>query len=512
MKFLSSIVGVFLLVLTARAALPHPNLIAEFQFAGPQRILAGTNASNFTNEFCSAEALALRSQTATKLSVWLTGWLQTNLDVSIADGAAKLRPLFDDLQAFEWFGEAGVAPDGKLDAAIAIKLDAGHAQIWQTSLKPFFPAATFKSQSGWMIFDSNPGPLKLGDHLVQETSSQPAGWFYMDVNWPLLAKWIPGLKEFGLPETQFTVTAPDKNLNIYGKFFYPENLAMNLEPWRLPTNTIHAPFDSFTAVRGFASWLQSQKWTQPYQIIPEPNQLFVWSLPSIPYQTYAAIPVPDGTSALSQANSRLDQALASANSKEVLLEQVMAQMTNSRILVTGLPFMSPFFQPLSEATGDFLFFGLFPNTPNTPKGSPLPPELFSRLSIKDLVLYHWEITAARMPQILQLSQFGLMVAKCKQLDGTSAAFKWLEKIGPTFGPTETVITRSGPAELSFERHAPGVFTAAEFYSIANWLEATNFPGCDLNLPPAHRSPGGGIPPHPPLRSSPITFPTPPSGQ
>ncbi len=139
--------------------------------------------------------------------------------------------------------------------------------------------------------------LKLGDRLAQKISAPPAGWLDLDVNWPRLAQWYPELKKLGLPETQFTVTAPDDDFRINGKFFFPENLSLNLENWRVPTNTVHQPFNSFTAVRGFAAWFQSQAWAQPYQITPAPNQLFVWSLPQMPFQTFAAIPVPDAGSA-----------------------------------------------------------------------------------------------------------------------------------------------------------------------------------------------------------------------
>src|SRR5580704_18913912 len=98
MKKLYAIFGLFLLVFTAPAALPQPDLIAQIHFAGAQKISAEAHSRAFTNEFCSAEALTLRAQTADKLSRWLAGWLQTNLNVTAADGAAKLRPLFDDLE------------------------------------------------------------------------------------------------------------------------------------------------------------------------------------------------------------------------------------------------------------------------------------------------------------------------------------------------------------------------------------------------------------------------------
>lgn len=483
MKKLSAILAMLTAALSSRAALPQPDLIAQIHFAGAQKISADTNATAFTNEFCSTEALALRAQTADKVAGWLSGWLQTNLNIAAADGPAKLRPLFDDLQTSEWFLESRSAANGKPAMAIAIKLDAARAQLWQANLKPFFTAAAFQSAGGWLIFDSDPALLKLGDRLAQKISTPPAGWLDVDVNWPRLAQWYPKLKELALPETQFTITAPDDNFRINGKLFFPENLSLNLEAWRVPTNTVHQPFNSFTAVRGFAAWFQSQTWAQPCQIVPVPNQLFVWSLPQMAYQTFAAIPVADAANALAQADARLQPVLSAANARDYFFAPITQEMTNNGINWRGVPFIAPYLRALREPAGQFLFWETFPNSP---KSKPLPPELFTRLATKNLVFYHWEITAERMPQVLALSQFGLMITSHKQLDASSAAFKWLQRIGAPLGNTDTEITQDGPAELTFTRKTPGIFTAVELFTLANWLEATNFPGCDLKLPP--RSP------------------------
>ena len=272
---------IFLLVLVGlaagvRAALPQPDLIAQIHFAGGQKISAATNFVAFSNEFSSAEAVALRAQTADKLSVWLPGppWLQANVGTVAPGGAAKLRPLLDDLQQPEWFLEARAAAGGKADVAIAIQLPPARVALWQANLKAFFPLATFKMSGSWLIFDSGTGAQKVGDRLAQKIATPVAGWLSADVNWPRLAQWYPQLKELGLPETQLTVTAPDASLRINGKCFFPENLALNLEAWRMPTNTIHAPFVSFTAVRGFAAWLKAQPWLSAYQIAPPPKSVF----------------------------------------------------------------------------------------------------------------------------------------------------------------------------------------------------------------------------------------------
>jgi hypothetical protein len=479
-------ISLFILSLTVaagRAALPQPDLIAEIHFAGAQKISAAPNAVAFTNEFCSAEALALRQQIADKLAPWLAGCLQAKTGVKVSDGAAKLRPLFVDLQKSEWFLEARAAVDNKPDVAVAIKLDATRAQLWQTNLKLFFPAATFQSTGGWLIFDSGTAPLKLGEALAKKISSPSADWGSVDVNWPRLAQWYPKLKQLGLPETQFTVTAPDDNFRIAGKFFFPENVALNLEPWRMPTNTIRQPFISFTAVRGFAQWFQAQDWLQPYQISPLPNQAFIWALQQVPYQTYAAVPVGNATDALAQLYARLQPVIEQKNSQPGALMPLNLALTNNEIAISGVPFAAPSLRAIKEPAGQFLFASAFPNTPR-PK--PLPPELFQRLAQKDLLLYHWEITAERWPLLLNVSQLGMLISSHQQLDGGSASMNWCQKIAPHLGNTITEIFQTGPAEMSFNRKGMGLFTSAEMYLLSQWLENRTFPHFDLQLPARKR--------------------------
>ncbi len=464
----------------ARAALPDPDLIARIHFAGAPRVCAAPNFSAFSNEFCSAEAVALRMVTADRLSVWLAGWLSTNAGVAVPGGAAKLRPLFDDLQASEWFLEARAAATGRPDVAVAIRLDPARAGLWSAGLKPFFPAAGFTSTGGWLVFDSGTGAQKIGADLALKVSAPPAGWFSADVSWPRLAQWFPRLKDLSLPETQFTVTAPDAKLRLSGRFFFPENLALSLENWRVPTNTIHQPTTSFTAVRGFAPWLKSQAWAEVCRISPAPDQLFVWSLPQIPFQTFAAVPVPDAAGAMAQLVARLQPALADADAHGRFVSPVTARLTNQVFSLRGVPVVSPNVREVTEPAGQFLLAGTFPNTP---RGRSLPPEWLQRLGEKNLVCYHWENTAERMPQVLNLSQLGFVITRHRQLAADSAAFKWVQKTGAAPGESVTEITQAAPDQLLFSRQSPGLFTAVEMYALANWLAAPDFPGCDLRLPP-----------------------------
>ena len=76
-----------------------------------------------------------------------------------------------------------------------------------------------------------------------------------------------------------------------------------------------------------------------------------------------------------------------------------------------------------------------------------------------------------------------MVTRHRQLDAQSAAARWLDRVGPTLSNNVTEVTQTAPNELSFTRKASGGLTAVELTALANWLEAPNFPGCDLRLPP-----------------------------
>ncbi|MGH7990141.1 MAG: hypothetical protein ACREDS_08155, partial [Limisphaerales bacterium] len=241
---------------------------------------------------------------------------------------------------------------------------------------------------------------------------------------------------------------------------------------------IHEPFASFTVARGFAPWLEKQKWAQAFKLDPTPDQIFVWALDSIPFQTFAAVPVPDATNAIRQLGGDLSAKLGT-NFQSAALGLLTLTTNDSEIALRGFPFISPFVKNVREPSSDFLFAGLFPNSPGS---KPLPPELSKVLAPTNLVFYHWEITAGRLPEVRVLSQFALMFAQRNQLNGKSTAAKWLDRIGPTLGNTMTTISQTAPNELTFTRKAPGGLIAVEFVALANWLESTNFPLEGFQLP------------------------------
>jgi hypothetical protein len=479
--------------------------IAQIHFLGAGKIAADTNSLAFTNEFCSAEARTLESQTLDRLSRAPGIWFKSKLPAGAGDGSAQLRPLLDDLLKSEWTFEMRDTPDGSPEYALAIHLSNERAQIWsknlQTLLQNWTDLGVSQNKSGvWSLQKHQPPNLfqfaHLGDFAVldcgenklelqNEISRQLANvsvaetnWLSADLNWPRLAQLFPSLIKINLPKTELQVAGRDGNLQLNGKITLSQPLSP-LDAWQFPTNTIHQPFVSFTAARGLASWLERQNWAQPYDISPAPNQVFIWALAGVPFQTFVAAPVPNATAALSQLGQKLS---ANTGWKNHFLSPFTLTETNDQIFWGGVPFISPSVTALHEKSGDLLLAGFFPNSP---RSKPLPPELFTQLATPNLVFYHWEITAERLPEIQNLVQLGFVLTRHQQLDPKSAAGKWLAHVGPTLGNTVTKITQTAPEELAFSRKAPGGLTAMELFGLASWLEAANFPGCDLRLPPPH---------------------------
>ncbi len=509
----------------AQASLPSTDLIAQVHFAGAEQISADTNAVAFTNLWCSPEARALRDQTLDKLSRAPGAWFRSKIPAGAGDGAAQLRPLLDDLLKSEWIFEVRDATNGSPEYTLAIRLDAGRAQLWSTNLAAVFqmwtgiPAA--KDQSGnwelkkhqppnlirfaragdWVVVDCGQDKLLLGNEILEQfLKTRPAvaetNWLTADLDWPRLARWFPLLKAVDLPETRWQAVGRNGDLRLDGKLIFPRPLALTLEKWRIPVDAIHQPIVSFTAARGIAPWLEKQDWARPYEISPVPNQMFVWAMAGFPLQTFAAVPVPDAKAALAQFEQKMS---ANTGWQSHLMMPVTMVMTNNQISWRGMPFIAPNLRALHEPAGDFLFAEVFPNSP---KSRPLPPELFARLNRTNLVYYDWEITGERLKLLPQLTQLALMFTKHKQLAAQSAAARWLYHVSPALGVAVTEAAQTAPNELSFTRKAPAGLTAIELTALANWLEATNFPGCDLRVPPPKprlphpRVPGAPVTPRP----------------
>jgi hypothetical protein len=502
------LIGAAVLALVVQSP-AQTDFIARIQFAGAEKISGDTNSAAFTNEFCSVEARALESQTLDKLSHFPSNWLKEKIAAGAGDGAAQLRPLLDDLLKSEWIFEMRDAANGSPESALAIRLSPERAQLWQNNLQnlleswtkifsqkvpggwelkkhlpPNLVRATYSG--GWLVIGCGENELPLSGEIRRPFLNLGSRtgeniWLSVNLNWPRLAQIFPVLAKFDFPKIEMQITGRGGDLRVNGKLNLSQPLPL-LAQWRMPTNTIHQPFISFTAVRGITPWLEKQSWAQPYEISPMPDQFFVWAQPQVSFQTFAAAPVTDARAALVELDAKL-LAAGKPNPDSGFLVPITIQMTNNEIGWRGFPFASPSVRALREKSGDFLLGGFFPNVV---RSQPLPQALFTQLNTPNLVYYHWEITAPRLALASQISQLLLMVGEHKQFDVNSVAGKWLNKIRPTLGSAVTEATKTAPNEVTFTRRAPGGFTALELLALANWLEAPDFPGCDLRLSPRVR--------------------------
>lgn len=489
---------------TAATAQTQSDLVARIHFLGGDRISAAASHLAFANEFSSAPAQALEKQTLDKLSRAPGVWFKSKMSPGAGDGAAQLRPLLDDLLKSEWAFEVRAAPNGPPEYAFAIRLGNDRAALWSRNLAGVLQNWTgmgiaqdrpgiwelkkheppnlirFSRSGDFVVIDCGQNQLQLGDEILQPlVPARPmpleTNWLAADLDWPRLARIFPALQEFDFPKIQMQVAALGTNLQVKGKLTLARPLPP-LEPWRVPTNVIHQPFISFTSARGVGPWLARQSWMQPLTVQPQPDQVFVWAMARMPFQTFAAEPVPDANAALAQLGRHL---LADTAWQNHLMNPLAVSITNHQISCGALLFITPFIKPVHEAAGDFLFGGFFPNTL---RPTPLPPELFTRLAQPGLVYYHWENTTERLRELPQFSQLLLMLTLHRQVDMQSAAGKWLKQLEPSLGTTRTEAFQIAPNEVIFTRQAPAGLTALELLALVDWLEAPDFPAPDLRLP------------------------------
>ena len=329
------------------------------------------------------------------------------------------------------------------------------------------------------------------------TGAKPGAWLTVDADWQRIVRRWPELTLTDLPDMHLEVKGFPGGLLLQGRGVFPGAAPVSPTAWQVPVRLIHEPFVSFTAARGFAPWLNEQKWFQPYAISPTPNQVFFWASPRSSFNSYAAIPVPSASGALKQAGDRLTAKFAQLNQAHFFAAPQKLNVSSNVVSVANLPpFYFPNLKPWQEPAGQFLTGGFFATAPGL---KPIPANLRAQLDAPGVVYYDWESTSHRLPDLLQLFQINLVLTKHKQLEGKSAAAKWLKAIEPKLGDSVTVVKQTRPNELTFTRSAATGLTAVELESLAHWLEAPNFPGCDLRMPlrrPLHprlSPPGPGAP-------------------
>ena len=491
---------VWLAVRSVSAASLEPGLIAQIHFAGAQAVAADPNSTALNYLWASPDAAALRNQTLDKLARSLGVWLPRQIAPNLA-APVPLRPLLDDFCQSEWQLDLREPVAGTVEFALAIRLDEARASVWRTDLAPLLAAwqqnspahhAALTRKGAWLVLEmgNSPTPLVAGNTPLLKKI-----WLTAAVNWARLSQFFPELAKFDLPQTVLQVTAQDNTFVLDGKLFLSQNLPPP-QSWQFPLNTIHSPFISFTAARGISTWLRQQPWAGSLGLNPLPDQVFAWANPQLPFETYAAAPVPAAGVELPLLKPFLSSTFKLGVPNTPFQECSLVD-SNHQLSFAGLPFISPYIDAKRDGAGEFLLAGFMPNLAF---GQQAPAGLISQLNAPGLVFYHWEITSARFKLFPQLYQLLLLISWHHQLDVNSAAGRWLAHIAPDLGPSVTGVTRTGPNELTFSRKGSVPLTAVELVALASWLEAPDFPGCDLRMPPpkkmhrpAPKPPGTPVP-------------------
>jgi hypothetical protein len=299
------------------------------------------------------------------------------------------------------------------------------------------------------------------------------GWFAADIDLrqvgsALALGWnLPS----DLPRIALSMTGDGTNVLEHGTADFSAPLALDLQPWNIPTNLIDEQLSSFTLLRGSRPWLASAKaWTN-LPIGPAPEQACFWALQGIPIQSYFTAPLPDASNEMVRLTDWVLQ-----NQFHWFPANGPAEFERSKTFNglewKGVPFMSPFLRSITVNHQNYIYGG---GLPVRATGSLSLNTLQATLTRTNLVYHDWEITGLRIEQWIYMGQFARFVSHRAQLPSDLPGLRWLRAIEPELGESVTDVTLTGPGQLTFTRRAGIGFTAVELNLLADWLESPQFP-------------------------------------
>jgi hypothetical protein len=498
------------------AAWRDRGLIARLHFAGTEGILADPGATNLNAIAGLPETALLREVTFRKLAVAPYNFLRGRAAIT-NDELALFRPLMDDLFRAESYLELLDSTNEFPEMVFALRLDEDRARLWRTNLAAALvnwtgiPVTGIKVEGfdGWELRkhkDPNlfrffragnwivigwgedklllqPAILKRIRQTTRPVDPDTTNWLDAWVDWPELAPHHLAPESIELPAMRLLVQGRKDFVRSQLKMKFAAPLGLTLNPWRIPTNVIHAPLVSFTATRGLAPRLNETAAAKEFNLPPLPDQVYVWSLAGIPTQTHLVAPVTDASNYFAQlrpglmamANSFLTRhAPAKGGMGPASLLSLAAVYANDEIEITGVPpFVFPNLGALHDSNGDYVVGGLWPMAKSF---QPMPPELLGEvMAHSNLASYGWEFTGLRLKQWHGFFQLGQMIFNPLGSDNETPASKWIEAVSPKLGRTATEVSLSAPDELTVVRNSAIGFTGLELSGLAYWLDSPGFP-------------------------------------
>jgi hypothetical protein len=437
-------------------------------------------------------------------------------------------------------GSSTLPSPGSTEIALAIRIDDTRSRLWKTNLTAVLDSLTnhtalrptFLRTVNWTVVAFLPLPAGEGRPALRSASDKGGGegdrGTHTAANPPLgQDDWVAQLtSKLGQDNNFFTADetntwlnteldlialssalglgwnlpaeTPNISLTMAGegdlvrttaRLKFEKPLPLNLEDWNIPTNLVHDPLTSFTAIRGIKSLLSSNKNWNTLQLGPPPNQLYFWAQGNLPVTTFWAAPLPDASNHIYQLTEHLIQ-----NANPWLATNAMGQFqrtTNANAVIWGgLPFMEPYLRSVTLPEGDFIMGGVGAS-PSTNR--PVPPGLFEQFRPRtNIVYYDWELTGARIEAALHNIQFLRFVFQKAQVPPESSSITWLKAVEAKLANSATMVALTRPDSLSFVRRSSVGFTALELHILADWLESPQFPNglttfvAEPPPPPLHR--------------------------
>jgi hypothetical protein len=295
----------------------------------------------------------------------------------------------------------------------------------------------------------------------------------LDLGWIATAFSVNSTFVEGLPKLSLNVIGDGSNVVSSGELDFPKPIPFALEPWNVPTNLMHGPVHSFSALQGIGAWLGSWKPWQDLQAGAAPNQFYAWSQQASPVFSYVAAPLNNASNAVVNMSDHLVEAgnpwMATNGSGDFQRSTVAAGLE----WTAARPLMALFLQSVSDRQGDAILAG-FGRSDAT--NQPIPAPLLQRfLEQTNLVYYDREVTGAEIQRWLYLTQALRMVFWKAQLPPESAGVPWLQALERVVSDSTTTVKETGPAQLSFTRTSSVGFTGLELQLVADWVEAPRFP-------------------------------------
>jgi hypothetical protein len=491
MSCLGVLLSSALILISARAE----STALQFHCAGIAQLAAGTDLVTLRQVFASSPAIAFRKLAVSRMSSLLAqSWhLSSN-------SAPLIEPLLADVVENESLGVLGPANSNGAGFVLAVRAGSQRARAWPASLGKVLgepgeefmcenvtgrrwsksPLASFwiVPAGDWVLFGrgNDFGPLR-SQYLLgiarnnRASTSLGTNWLESDLDLNLLADLLPDWAKLLKPAQLHISVAPSAdNLDINGRVTYSAAPMWEPVPWREPRETVRSPLISFTVGRDVSAFLRFSPRFSNFDNSPLTNQFYAWAIGLMPLQSYMAWPVPDATNDLKRLSPEMQSAF-NPILKKFNGTQLQWLSEQKKLVWSKLQVVAPTIEPARDDGRDFLLLSLFPLGPPMPQA---PAKLWDQLDSRaNLVYYDWELTGRRLQQMRMLP--GLLWfrpetgAGDEPIDGLLVKDTLLGSLGNDIGATVTVVTHSGPDELSITRKGPLGFTGMELVLLSDWL-------------------------------------------